>query len=150
MAAGTVTESAPVRKAEYAFVWAFLAGFALIFAMKLFAPGPPVVVGVATSMIAIAIMALYMAYQKRTCPENEHPRLGDEVYYLGLLYTLTSLCAALMTLFLFDEGSRFLGGEGKLTLEQRTDELIGSFGIALLTTIAGIVIRANFSWPVAD
>ena len=141
MATGAVTESAPVRKAEYAFVWAFLAGFALIFAMKLFAPGPPVVVGVATSMIAVAIMALYMAYQKRTRPENEHPRLGDEVYYLGLLYTLTSLCAALMTLFLFDEGSRFVGGEGKLTLEQRTDELIGSFGIALLTTIAGIVMR---------
>ena len=141
MAAGAVTESAPVRKAEYAFVWAFLAGFALIFAMKLFAPGPPVVVGVATSMIAVAIMALYMVHQKRTRPENERPRLGDEVYYLGLLYTLTSLCAALMTLFLFDEGSRFLGGEGKLTLEQRTDELIGSFGIALLTTIAGIVMR---------
>ena len=80
---------------------------------------------------------LYTAHQKRARPENEHSRLGDEVYYLGLLYTLTSLCAALVTLFLLDEWSRIFGGEVKLTLEQRTDEMIGSFGIALLTTIAG-------------
>ena len=141
MATGAVKENAPVRRAEYEFVWTFLAGFVLIFAMKLFAPGYPVVVGVATSMIAVAIMALYMAYQKRNRPANEHPRLGDEVYYLGLLYTLTSLCAALVTLFLFDEGNRLLGGEEKVALEQRTNQLIGSFGIALLTTIAGIVLR---------
>ena len=59
--------------------------------------------------------------------------MGDEVYYLGLLYTLTSLCTALVSLFLL------YGGEQ--TLEKRTDEMIGSFGIALLTTMAGIVMR---------
>ena len=141
MAAGAVTESASVRKTEYSFVWAFFVGFSLIFAAKLMVPGHPIVVGLVVSMIGVAIMVLYTAHQKRARPENEHPRLGDEVYYLGLLYTLTSLCAALVTLFLLDEWSRIFGGEVKLTLEQRTDEMIGSFGIALLTTIAGIVIR---------
>ena len=141
MATNTVTESASVRKTEYSFVWAFLSGFIVIFTMKLIAPGHPVVVGIVSAVIGIAIMVFYMALQKRDRPESEHSRLGDEVYYLGLLYTLTSLCAALVTLFLLDEGSGILGGEGKLTIEQRTDEMIGSFGIALLTTIAGIVIR---------
>ena len=150
MATGPVTENATVRKAGYEFVWAFLAGFVLIFAAKLFAPGHPVDVGVATSIVAVAVMVLYMAHQKRARPASEHPRLGDEVYYLGLLYTLTSLCAALMTLFLFDEGSRLLGGEERAALEQRTDELIGSFGIALLTTIAGIVMRMTLQGRVLE
>ena len=78
-------------------------------------------------------MAIYMARQRRERPEGEHSRLGDEVYYLGLLYTLTSLCAALVSLFLLD-------GVGR-TLEERTNEMVGSFGIALLTTMAGIVMR---------
>ena len=38
-----------------------------------------------------------------------------------------------MILFLFDRNEQ--------TLEKRTDEMIGSFGIALLTTMAGIVMR---------
>ena len=134
-------ETTLVRKNEYSFVWAFLVGFVVIFATKLVSPWHPVVVGLVVSIIGVAIMVLYMAHQKRIRPEHAHSRLGDEVYYLGLLYTLTSLCAALVTLFLLHDGSRFFGGEGKLTLEQRTDEMIGSFGIALLTTIAGIVLR---------
>ena len=50
-----------------------------------------------------------------------------------MLYTLTSLCAALVSLFLLDGGER--------SLEERTNEMVGSFGIALLTTMAGIVMR---------
>lgn len=141
MATGAVTESVSVRRNEYSFVWAFLGGFVVIFAMKVMVAWHPIVVGIAASASGIAIMVLYVAQQRRARPENEHPRLGDEVYYLGLLYTLTSLCAALVMLFLLDDGIPFLGQGRLLTLEQRTDEMIGSFGIALLTTIAGIVIR---------
>ena len=138
MATGAVTESVSMRRREYLFVWAFLGGFVVIFAMKAI-PWHPIIVGIAASASGIAIMVFYVAQQRRSRPENEHPRLGDEVYYLGLLYTLTSLCAALVMLFLLDEGNRFF--ERNLTLEERTDQMIGSFGIALLTTIAGIVIR---------
>lgn len=141
MATVAVRENSPVRKTEYAFVWAFLSGFVLIFATKLIPSENPILVGVVASVIGVAIMVLYMVHQKRIRPENEHPRLGDEVYYLGLLYTLTSLCAALMILFLPNEGSHFLVGKRELTLEQRTNEMIGSFGLALLTTMAGIVMR---------
>ena len=136
-----MTEIMSVRRNEYSFIWAFLSGFAMIVAMKLTAPWHPVLVGVAASAAGIAIMVLYAIQQKRARPENEHPRLGDEIYYLGLLYTLTSLCAALVMLFLLDDGIPYLRQGQSLTLEKRTDEMIGSFGIALLTTIAGIVIR---------
>ena len=143
-----MTESVSVRGNAHSFVWAFLGGFAVIWAMKIVAmkqtpPWPPVIVGIAASAAGIAIMLLYVARQRRSRPENDHPRLGDEVYYLGLLYTLTSLCVALVMLFLFDDGVPSSDPGRLLTenLAQRTDEMIGSFGIALLTTIAGIVIR---------
>ena len=130
-----------MRKKEHAFVRAFLAGFVLIFAMKVITRGLPVSGGLIASAFGVAIMWIYMATEKRSRPANEHPRLGDEAYYLGFLYTLTSLCAALVTLFLLDEWRPWFLAEGQLTLEQRTDEMVGSFGIALLTTIAGIVMR---------
>ena len=133
MAAGTVTEKARVFKTEHAFEWAFGIGFVLIVVAKLIAQGQPILGGGVASALGIAIMWLYRINQSRIRPKSEQPRLGDEVYYLGLLYTLTSLCAALVSLFLL------FGGEQ--TLEERTDEMIGSFGIALLTTMAGIVMR---------
>jgi len=142
MAAGAVKESVPVRRAGYEFVWAFLAGFVLIFAMKWFAREHPVVVGIATSIIAVIIMALYLVHQKRTRPGHEHPRLCDVLYFLRLLYTFTSRCAARITLYLLGEGSSSQGGDERG--DQRINELIGSFGIALLTTIAGIVMRMTF------
>lgn len=122
-----------VFKTEHAFVWAFAIGVVVIFLVKLIAQGLPVLGGMVASMLGIGIMGLYRHDQKQVRPESEHPRLGDEVYYLGLLYTLMSLCAALVGLFL-------LFGDEQ-TLEERTDEMIGSFGIALLTTMAGIVMR---------
>ena len=133
MATGPVTDGTRVPKSEHGFEWAFALGFAVIFGTKLVAREEPIPGGIAASVIGIAIMAIYMARQRRERPEGEHSRLGDEVYYLGLLYTLTSLCAALVSLFLLDGGER--------SLEERTNEMVGSFGIALLTTMAGIVMR---------
>ena len=133
MATGALRERARVFKAEDAFQWAFWLGFVMIPAVKLLAQEEPIIGGCVASALGIAIMWLYKSDQGQVRPKDEQPRLGDEVYYLGLLYTLTSLCAALVTLFLLDRGEQ--------TLVRRTDEMIGSFGIALLTTMAGIVMR---------
>lgn len=133
MAAVAVKQKRRVFNTEHAFEWAFAIGFALIFVAKLIVRGYPIAGGLVASMLGILVMWRYRADQSRSRPENERPRLGDEVYYLGLLYTLTSLCAALVSLFLL------YGSEQ--TLEKRTDEMIGSFGIALSTTMAGIVMR---------
>ncbi len=133
MAAGTVTDKAHVLKTEHAFECAFGSGVAAIVLAKLVLQGHPILAGMVASAFGIAIMYWYRKDQSQVRPEREQPRLGDEVYYLGLLYTLTSLCAALVSLFLLFEGEQ--------TLEKRTDEMIGSFGLALLTTMAGIVLR---------
>lgn len=133
MAAGAVTEKPRVFKTEHAFEWAFGIGVTVIFLAKLIAQGHPIIGGIVASTLGIAIMFWYRNNQRRVRSEREQPRLGDEVYYLGLLYRLTSLCAALVSLFLL------FGGEQ--SLEERTDEMIGSFGIALITTMAGIVLR---------
>ena len=133
MATAPVKDGTRVPKSEHAFEWAFALGFVVIFATKLVARGQPILGGIVASGIGVVIMVIYVVQQRRERPEGEHSRLGDEVYYLGLLYTLTSLCAALVSLFLLDGGER--------SLEERTNEMVGSFGIALLTTMAGIVMR---------
>jgi hypothetical protein len=55
-------------------------------------------------------------------------RLGDNFYYLGFIYTLASLSAALIQL-----------REGVAV-----ETLLGSFGIALFTTIVGVAGRVIF------
>ena len=135
MATIAVTKNVRIFKTKNAFVWAFLIGIVMISVAKLIAKGHPIPGGFIASGLGIMVMWRYQSEQKRICPDSEQPRLGDEIYYLGLLYTLTSLCAALVSLFLV------FGGEQ--TLEERTDEMIGSFGIALFTTMAGIVMRVN-------
>ena len=55
-------------------------------------------------------------------------RLGDNFYYLGFIFTLASLSAALL----------------QLQAGMKIEELLGSFGIALVTTIVGIIGRVVF------
>ena len=55
-------------------------------------------------------------------------RLGDNFYYLGFIYTLASMAAALMQL------------RGGIEIEP----ILGSFGIALITTIVGVAGRVMF------
>jgi hypothetical protein len=78
---------------------------------------------------AISLMVLYglMAYQLPKV-RMRLDRLGDNFYYLGFLYTLASLSAALIQL---QEGAAI-------------DHLLGSFGIALFTTIVGVAGRVLF------
>lgn len=57
---------------------------------------------------------------------------GDNLYYLGLLFTLVSLILALIQLFVLDRGA---------AVDERAYELIGNFGVALFSTVAGILAR---------
>ncbi|HEY1932963.1 MAG TPA: hypothetical protein VGG99_13190 [Acetobacteraceae bacterium] len=64
-----------------------------------------------------------------------HPdRLGDNCYYMGFLFTLASLTAALL-----EVESRPIDAQGTLL-----EALIGNFGVALLSTIMGIALRVIF------
>lgn len=78
---------------------------------------------------AVALMLAYgfVAFQfprVRIRPD----RLGDNFYYLGFIYTLASLSAALL----------------QIRTGKSIDDLLGSFGIALFTTIIGVAGRVLF------
>ena len=131
------------------FPTAFWLGFGVIFLSKLLLQvtplfsqlqARPIWSGTLAASIAIVIMFIYMSRHRSERVESDWPRLGDEVYYLGLLYTLSSLCASLVIIFLLPG---FEQTEDGLGVENRINEMIGSFGIALVTTIAGIVMRTT-------
>lgn len=79
------------------------------------------------SMLLIFVLGFYY-YKRRQIRNLMHG--GDDLYYLGLLFTLVSLIYALVKLFIVEQGGDFA-----------TTELIGNFGIALTSTVAGIVGR---------
>lgn len=100
------------------FAVAAIGGFAGIYFMKTNGfPAPDVAVVAVAAMLAYGFFAYRMPLVQMRLD-----RLGDNFYYLGFIYTLASLAAAL------------------LQLSDRVDvqPLLGSFGIALVTTIVGI------------
>ncbi|WP_315777825.1 MULTISPECIES: hypothetical protein [unclassified Bradyrhizobium] len=84
---------------------------------------------------AVALMLAYglIAFQFRRV-QLRPDRLGDNFYYLGFIFTLASLSAALLLLR--------NGNDIK--------DLLGSFGIALFTTIVGVAGRVLFVQLRAD
>ncbi len=109
-------------KGLFAFVAVF--GFPLIIALKLYDYDPDWIAGGAVAfMLVYGLIAYRMpSVQLRT------DRLGDNFYYLGFIYTLASMSAALL----------------QLRRGSDTDALLGSFGIALVTTIVGVAGRVLF------
>jgi hypothetical protein len=88
---------------------------------------------VAAAAVVLMVAYGFVAFQYRRV-RLRPDRLGDNFYYLGFIYTLASLSAALLQL---------RGGA-------RIEELLGSFGIALFTTIIGIAGRVLFVQLRAD
>ena len=119
-----------------AFLVAFALGTVAIVLCRRLLPGllvnPNWAVWISTLVAVVAIVVLGVHYHRRR-RAGDMSRSGDDLYYLGLLFTLVSLTYALVVLFLIDEADAGLA--------DRTYELIGSFGIALLSTVAGILGR---------
>jgi hypothetical protein len=78
---------------------------------------------------AAIVMITYGVLARRISAVRLRPdRLGDNFYYMGFIFTLASMTAALLQL----QGGR------------EVDSLIGSFGVALFSTILGIAGRVVF------
>jgi hypothetical protein len=104
----------------------FIATFVLGAAFMITAKGSGASQFVVTT-VPLTLMVLYMAailYFRRL--RVDAAQAGDNLYYLGFLYTLTSLSLAL---YYFSESAVDKGG------------IITNFGIALATTILGILLR---------
>lgn len=83
----------------------------------------------------VAILIIYAWIVHKRPYFRLHPdRLGDNCYYMGFILTLASLSFALMQLETRE-------GVARASL---LDSLIGNFGIALFSTIAGIALRVFF------
>lgn len=85
----------------------------------------------------VALMLVYAAIlakiRERKLSEDQS---GDNLYYLGFLYTLVSLSYALYN---------FTSSSSQSAVSASIDPIINSFGIALATTIVGLMLRIIFN-----
>lgn len=92
---------------------------------------PPVLVAAAA---AITMVLYATVVQFKGTGRLGSDQAGDNCYYLGLIYTLTSLAYAI---FLFDPANT-------------ATTIVQGFGIALATTIMGLILRVFFNQTRAD
>lgn len=114
--------------------WGFMAfagiGSILILAAKAFeAPAWAVAFGAIGLIFAYAIIV-----NMKGTGKLRSDQAGDNCYYLGLIYTLTSLSFAIFT---FDPN-------------KTATTIVQGFGIALASTIAGLVLRVFFNQSRVD
>jgi uncharacterized membrane protein len=110
-------------------------GFAILGFVGIFVAKQMSYSGLLVAGAAVALLVAYACVAYRLDAFKSNPdRLGDNCYYMGFLFTLASLSAALVALQ-HDTDS----GRGNLL-----ESLIGGFGVALFSTIAGITLRVFF------
>jgi hypothetical protein len=112
------------------FFAAFLIGAILILSLKLIGAH-----GGLVSFVAVAIMFAYAILGTRNKIKVRLDVLGDNLYYLGFLYTLISLSFSLYQL-----------GKGYADI----NGLLENFGLAIMTTLTGLALRVFFNQPKAD
>ena len=110
-------------------LWAFLTGAALTLVIRLALPN--LGGAIAAALAAVAIVWWLGSYYTAN-KVKQRDRAGDDLYYLGLLLTLISMIYALVSLFTLPDAG---------DVQARVDALIGNFGIALISTVAGILGR---------
>ena len=106
---------------------AFLAGVGGGILLKLSGAHPFWGAGFAALVLCVYAAATYYTTQLRIEPEA----IGDNCYYLGFLFTLTSLAVTLY----------FVVQSGAEDRAQLIPEVISGFGVALSSTIAGVFLR---------
>ena len=115
---------------QYGFVLFAAIGIAAILVSKAFnAPVWIIAVGACVIMLAYAVVV-----NMRGTGKLRSDQAGDNCYYLGLLFTLTSLGYAIFTFDPADTATTIVQG----------------FGIALATTIFGLMLRVFFNQSRVD
>lgn len=113
-------------------LWGFFGGGFLIIALRLLISGLWGA-GMAALIAVTTILLVGRKYHQQLSDSGEERQVaGDNLYYLGLLFTLVSLMLALFQLFVLESGS------------ERVEELIGNFSVALVSTVFGILARILF------
>ena len=88
------------------------------------------------AFVAVSIIGIVgWRYHRESDNVEDRQVAGDNLYYMGFLFTLVSLILALMQLFVMDT---------QADVNERANELIGNFSVALFSTVAGIFARILF------
>ncbi len=111
---------------KYAFMFFFTLGVAGLIWLKLHGASQLEVTGWPATMMPL--YALFAVFTKRFRLRAD--QIGDNCYYLGLLFTLASLS---FSLYEFETGIT------------SAEKIITNFGIALTTTILGLFLRVFLS-----
>lgn len=124
-----ITFSDKLRDRGFVDQWGFIifafVGFAAIILAKMYSVSAHwVAVGACATMIAYSILV-----GRSGTGRLRADQAGDNCYYLGLIYTLSSLSYAIFT---FDP-------------DNTATTIVQGFGIALVTTILGLVLRVFFN-----
>lgn len=132
IAAGELEAAKVSRLDILAFFGSFIGGLIVYFVLR--------ELGVRQLIVTVSIIAVMFLYAMLVA---KVPRLrvrldqaGDNAYYLGLLFTLFSMAVAL-----YEFSSTQLGTASAAADGSGAKQIIGNFGIALGTTIAGIFLR---------
>jgi methyl-accepting chemotaxis protein len=127
---------------KLAFGLAFFGGIFAIISIRLFSDMVSGNKGISlldvfAIVVAVAVIAGYVAFilASKNRSGVSVDRASDNVYYLGLLFTLSSLAYSLIKLSFFG-----MSGEGVASAKQVLT-LLPDFGLALFSTIAGIFGR---------
>jgi hypothetical protein len=120
------TEATQTTTASAAVFMAFVAGGCMyIIAAKLEGIGQLYVTFVPVGIMIAYALLIYLARSLRLRDDQS----GDNLYYMGFLFTLTSLGVALY----------------QFSAVRAVEEIVQNFGIAIGTTIAGIGLRVVFN-----
>lgn len=121
-------------KPKWILIAAFVGGALLVVLFRLLVEGLYGAFFAAVAAVAI-ILVVGVIYHWNTHSVEDRQIAGDNLYYLGLLFTLVSLILALLQLFVINpEGA----------IDDRAYRLIGNFGVALISTVVGILARIIF------
>jgi CII-binding regulator of phage lambda lysogenization HflD len=115
---------------KYLFIIFAIFGFIFIWLTKLLGFPQIFVTLTVVSLIPIYCFTTY----KNTSFGLREDQIGDNAYYLGFLYTLSSLSFALW----------------KFSSQNIGTEIVSSFGVALWSTICGVALRVFFSQMYQD
>lgn len=113
---------------QKAFLAAFLLGTLVVVGVRESLPGLDGAIWAASGCAVIIVGWAFLCYRQDAAAAFQ---AADDFYYLGLLFTLVSLIHVLVRIFVL----------GDTDGEQRAQQIIGNFGIALVSTVVGIVAR---------
>ena len=133
------------RNDKFAFLLAFIGGVVAIISIRIF--GSSIhgisIFDYAAILVAIGVIALYAIYILRTTNRSSMSldRGSDNVYYLGLLFTLVSLAYSLIKLSVVLNAPVLNVDGTQVRTSGFVINLLPDFGLALFSTIAGILGR---------